>query len=303
MQNLFFLFASIIVAFSCNFQNKEITIKEETEITFSYPKTILPTDTTKLWIAAGDSSKQIVAIFLQGGPKDELNFAKRGRSSWRYLPEFNEYYQIHLHQSNTLNTDIFRYQGEFTMDMARKEIDNSSEILHRAIQYFKNKGKTVWVFGHSFGAFIIPHYLTTRLSTADQYIIVSGRLDDPKNVVDAHTKGFNGFYEEGITFISDENKKDFREYNDAAIKYYTGKQKLKAAIGELLYIETLKDIELSNAIYVYSSKDDRVGCLSKKELDFLHYKGFQIYETQYEHGKTIWGLVDGIEQGKIILDK
>ncbi|WP_452225140.1 hypothetical protein [Lacinutrix chionoecetis] len=268
---------------------------------FSYPETILPKDTSKLWVAEGDSTKQIVAIFLQGGPKDELDFEKREKSVWRYLPNFEDYYSIHLHQANTYNPKMFTYDCNFTMKMARKEVDNTSEMLYRAIKYFKNQGKTVWVMGHSYGAYIIPHYLATRPSLADKYVIISGRIDDPKDVVKAHKKGFNGTYTDGKTFISDEGVEDFSDYNIWAIKYYTAKQRIKAAIGEVNYIKALKDVDLSNTIYIYSAKDQRVGGLNEKELNFLKSKKAQVFNSKLEHGYTWRELVDLIKAEKIVL--
>lgn len=275
--------------------------KVDTEkVKFSYAKTELPKDTTKLWVAEGDSTKQIVTIFLQGGPKDELDFEKRGKSSWRYLPDYKDYYSIHLHQANTLNKQIFLYDCEFTMKMARAEVDNTSEILFRAIKYFKDQGKTVWVMGHSYGAYIIPHYLATRPSLADKYVIISGRIDDPKNVIKAHKKGYNGEYVDGVNFVSEETK-DFRDYNRWAIKYYTGKQLLKAAIGEVEYSKALKEVDLSNTIYIYNPTDKRVGGLTNNEISFLKNKGVQVFSTKWEHGYTIRELVDLVETGTLKL--
>lgn len=290
----------IVGCTSCMAQKEAILNKPKSDVQFTYPKTILPEDTTKLWLAEGDPSNQIVTIFLQGGPKDDLDFETRGKSSWRYLPDYKNYYSIHLHQANTWNTDIFRYNGEFTMDMARVEVDNTSEMLYRAIKYFKDKGKTVWVMGHSYGAFIIPHYLATRPSLADKYVIISGRLDDPQDVVDAHEKGYNGLYKYGIDFETEEGR-DFSDYNEAAIKYYTGKQRIKAAIGEISYIQALKDVDLSNVIYIYSPQDNRVGGLTQKEQKFLLSKNAKLFSSNWEHGYTIYELVDLVKAEKIKL--
>lgn len=264
----------------------------------AYQETTLPKDTTKLWVAEGDPTKQIVTIFLQGGPKDHLSYGMPGKTSWRYLPNFDEYYHIHLHQTNTINEKMFQPTGEFTMEMARKEVDVTSEILYRAIKYFKDKGKTVWMLGHSYSAFIIPHYLATRPPLADKYVIVSGRIDDPQEVVSTHVDGFNGTYENGTNFIS-ERDRDFSDYTEAEKKFYVGKQRLKAAIGEISYSDALKDIELSNSIFVYNPKDERVGGLTQHELLFLETKGFQVYKTKYPHRETIYGLVDALREGKL----
>jgi len=279
---------------------KTHTVSSKSNIEFSYTETILPKDTLDLWVSDGDSTKNTVAIFLQGGPKNELSFKTNGKSQWRYLPNFDDYYQIHLHQANTLNPDMFRYDGEFTMEMARKEVDNTSEMLYRSIKYFKERGKTVYVMGHSYGAFIIPHYLSTRPSLADKYVIVSGRIEDPKNAVEAHKKGYNGIYKDGVTFVSEEEK-DFSDYDENDMRYYVGKQRLKAAIGEILYSETLKNIDLAGSIYIYTATDERVGGLTEKEKNFLKVKGFQVFGTNHKHGETVYGLVDLVREGKIKL--
>jgi pimeloyl-ACP methyl ester carboxylesterase len=290
----------MLVLIGCNAQNVKNTSRPNKNKVEAYSPTIFPQDTTKLWVADGNIENDIVTIFCQGGPKDVLSFAEKGKTSWRYLPNYNDYYRIYLHQANTYNPDIFRFDGEFTMKMAKREVDNSSEILYRAIKYYKNKGKIVWVFGHSYGAFIIPHYLATRPSIADKYVLISGRIDDPKHVVEAHAKGFNGTYKEGIVFSSEENR-NFSDYDEKDIRYYKRKQLLKAAIGNILYSKALKDLDLLNSIYIYNPKDERVGGLNRHELDFLRVKGFQIYKTQHEHGSTIYGLVDALKEGKVKL--
>jgi len=63
----------------------------------------------------------------------------------------------------------------------------------------------------------------------------------------------------------------------------------------------LKDIELSNSIFVYNPKDERIGGLTQQELDFLEVKSFQIYSTKHPHGSTIYGLVDAIKEGNLKL--
>ncbi|MEE9373721.1 MAG: hypothetical protein V3V00_11780 [Saprospiraceae bacterium] len=290
----------MLLLIGCNAQNVKDTSRPNKNKVEAYSPTIFPQDTTKLWVADGNIENEIVAIFCQGGPKDVLSFAEKGKTSWRYLPNYDDYYRIHLHQANTYNPDIFRFKGEFTMKMAKKEVDNTSEMLYRAIKYYKDKGKTVWVFGHSYGSFIIPHYLATRPSVADKYVLISGRIDDPKHVVEAHANGFNGTYKEGIVFSSEENR-NFSDYDEKDIRYYKRKQLLKAAVGRILYSKALKELDLLNSIYIYNPKDERVGGLNQYELDFLRVKGFQIYKTQHEHGSTIYGLVDALKEGKVKL--
>jgi hypothetical protein len=138
----------------------------------NYPKTILPEDVTKLWVEDGNSKSDTVLIICQGGPSQELTFVENGKTSYRYIPNYSSYQIAYLHQAQTLNKEIFNYKTEFTLEMAEKEVNNTSEILYRTVKYFKSQGKIVIVIGTSYGAYIIPNYLATRTSLADKYVEV-----------------------------------------------------------------------------------------------------------------------------------
>lgn len=269
---------------------------------FSYSKTILPADTTQLWVTDGDATKEKVLILLQGGPKGSLNFVERGStSSWRYLPNYENYFRVHLHQSSTYNPTMFEYEDAFSLEMAKAEVDNSSEMLLRAIQYFKARGKVVYVLGHSFGAFIIPHYLSTRPSLADKYIIISGRIDDDPIGIETHRQGFNGVYmDDGVRMVADDEEY-LSDYSEAERKYYNVKQLLKWAIGVPKYSETLKAVDLSNVSYIYYPKDCRVGKLTSEEIAFLKSKKANVFSSNFEHGHTIFELVFLMRTGEIKL--
>ncbi|MFK7907987.1 MAG: hypothetical protein AB8B69_22840 [Chitinophagales bacterium] len=267
----------------------------------SYPPTILPSDTSKLWVAAGNPEQEVVLILLQGGPKDYLGFVDKGKTSWRYLPNYEQYYRVHLHQANTYNPKIFEYNDSFTLKMAKTEVDNTSEMLYQTIKYFKDRQKTVYVLGHSYGAFIIPHYLSTRPSLADKYVVISGRIDDDPVGLEAHRQGFNGIYvEDGRKFESDKEQ-DLTDYTESEKKYYQVKQWLKWAIGLPKYSEKLSDIDLSNMTYIYCPNDSRVGRLTEEEIDFLTSKKANVFSTNHKHGHTIRALVDLVAEGKIEL--
>lgn len=268
---------------------------------FSYPPTKMPTDTTKLWAAAGNPEQEKVLILLQGGPKGSLNFERRGSSSWRYLPNYEQYYRIHLHQSSTYNPEMFEYTDEFSLEMAKTEVDNSSEMLLRAIQYFKDKGKTVYVLGHSYGAFVIPHYLSTRPSLADKYIIISGRIDDDPVGLETHRQGYNGVYMDDGVRMSADTEEHLTDYSEGEKKYYRVKQWLKWAIGLPKYSEELADVDLSNVTYIYYPKDCRVGKLTDAEINFLKSKKAKVFSSNFEHGHTIFELVFLMREGKIKL--
>ena len=65
--------------------------------------------------------------------------------------------------------------------------------------------------------------------------------------------------------------------------------------------EKLKNIDLEGVIYVYGSKDSRVGRLTQKEITFLESKGVSVFSCNYEHGDTVYGLVEALMKNKIRL--
>ncbi len=276
--------------------------KVSNPIEFSYSETLLPKDTTKLWVEDGNIESDTVLIVCQGGPSKNLTFIEKGRTSYRYIPNYSNYRIVYLHQAQTLNKEIFDYKEEFSLEMAEKEVDNTSEMLYRALDYFKAKGKTTIVIGTSYGAYIIPNYLSTRPSLADKYIIIAGRIDDNEQMLEQHLKGFNGeFEEDGITYIPEDENPDLSEYQESEIKEYLVKQLLKGAIGKPRYSQELADMDLSNVICFYATNDQNVGRLTESEIKFLESKKVKIYETNTGHSETLYRFIDKLMDGSVKL--
>ena len=271
------------------------------EVSFvSYKETKLPKDTTKLWLSHGNPKSDTVIIFCQGGPKGTLTFEEHGRTSLRYLPKYKEYKIVYLHQAQTFNKDILRYKIAFTSQMAEKEVANTSEMLFRAIKYFKDKDKKVIVIGNSYGAYVVTNYLATKPSLADEYVIVAGRIDDDPNAVMFHAKGLNGGYDKtGKNFSL--NDTDPKKLKETERKEYRVKQLLKWAIGKPRYSELLKDKDLSNVVYFYATNDQNVGRLTQKEVGFLKSKNVKVCRTYDGHSDTFYRFIDAVVAGKLKL--
>ena len=173
-------------------------------------------------------------------------------------------------------------------------------MLEHAVDHFKNEGKTVFVLGHSYGAFVIQNYLANYESKADNYGIVSGRINPSKEAQESFLKGINGNFENGTTFVS-QNGRDFSQFPKSDLTYYQSRQLLKAAIAEVSFLESLIDVDMSNMIYVYNPADEQVGGMNNEEINFLKIKGVQLYETEHPHSRSIYGFVDAIESGAVSL--
>ncbi|MEM9822407.1 MAG: hypothetical protein AAF985_15100 [Bacteroidota bacterium] len=271
------------------------------ELLQNYAPTLFPEDTTQLWMGEGDPSSDTVLLINEGGPKVHLDFEYNGKTPWSYLPNFFNYYRAHVHQIGTYNKEIFNFKKTFTRAMAELEVDNNSEILYRAFRYFKERGKTVIVIGHSFGAFTIPHCMMTRPLKADGYLITGGRIDDHLERSSYFLKGYNSrFEEDGITFFPpDTTRAPNPNRGERYFKMYRVKQLLKGVMGQPRYSEVLADHDLSKMIYFYAKEDRNVGRLTPAEIDFLRSKGATVVATEGGHYDIWKRAVDQFEKGAV----
>lgn len=276
---------------TCIFYNCQITTPAIVPI---YQPTQLPQDTTQLWFTPDSTIREAVIIDCPGGPDSTLELRGRERQRYRYLPDYERFSIISLHQAQTFNRSLYQYEEEFTMEDATYEVKMTSEMLHRAIQYFKKKGKTVYVAGSSYGAFVIQHYLARFSSEADRYIIMSGRLDMDLPMVQETMNGNAGsFREDGVTYVPDAHPIS-RENNDSDTREDLVSNRLKAAIGRLRYTEALAEVDLSTVVYIYAPNDQQVGRLKVEEIDFLRQKGALVFADERGHGKTWQRLIDEV---------
>ena len=267
-----------------------------------YHPTILPDDTTQLWVSSGELSSDTVLIVGEGGPKFCLDFEASGRVYWEYLPGHNKYLFAVVHQSSTLNRSILG-AADFTVEDAMQEVDNTSEILYRTIKYFKDRGKYVVVFGHSYSAFVFPNVLASRSSLADKYIITGGRLDADSVQTAFQLKGINtGWKRDGKTLVLPDTTEAPNKHRTA--RYWQirkNKELLKYAIGSPRYTELLKHQDLSNLVYFYAKHDENVGALSDAEVLFLTNHNATVQGVETNHYDIWKRVVDAFIERTIIL--
>jgi len=267
-----------------------------------YIKTLLPKDTTQLWIASGDLSKDTVILVGEGGPKSNLDFQSNGRVYWEYLPNNKNYYYVVVHQSSTYNKSILDATN-FTVQDAEAEVDNTSEILYRAIKYFKDRDKYVVVFGHSYSAWVVPHYFSTRQSLADKYIITGGRLNADSTQTAFQLKGINtGFDEDGKTLLLPDEKEEPNPHRTERYwRIRKNKELLKYAIGKVRYTKELIDVDLSKLVYYFGKYDENVGALSDEEIEFLENNGASVIGVETNHYKIWQKVIDAFREDTLKL--
>lgn len=304
MKNYLFVLVGVILLSSCNSKQKTEAVQSfSDETNLNYQPTIFPKDTTELWISEGDIKRDTVFIVAEGGPHNQLDFEWGGKTVWSRLPDFFNYYRVHIFQSTMLNKDIYHWRQEFTKEMAQKELDNSTEILSRAIYFWKSRGKTVIVAGTSFSAFLIPHYIATRGNKADKYIMSAGRFDAHPDQFKYHLLGYNSrFQEDGETLMIPDTTRGPNPYRgEYYFKLSKVKQLIKGVLGEYRFTEALKDEDLSNLIVGYATNDVQVGALSEEELAFLKSKNVQVFSSEEGHAGVDRTLIDLVSDGTIKL--
>ena len=237
---------------------------------------VFPEEINTLIYYTGNELSNTVIINTQGGPEPELA-----------TQEFNDILskvnttgilKVNVHQAQTINPQLFT-SSEITFEQAMTYDSESIEILYTVIKYFKDQGRTVYVMGISFGAFMVEELIAKKgINVADKYLIMVGRLD----MNDIYWKGFsqgqNGHYVNGVTPVL-ENQTGDSEKNMS---------KLAAGLGKNRYTETLdKYPDLSKVTYVYGKIDEAVGKLTQSEIDFLNDKNVTIIEGAGNHSQTI----------------
>lgn len=266
----------------------------------SYPATTFPEDTTLLWLSEGPAAADTVLIIGEGGPHNALDFEWGGETVWSGLPDYKRFYRAHILQSTMLNKSIYENTKGFSEEDGELEADNSTEILNRAIQYFKQRDKVVLVVGSSLSAWVILDHLSNGEFLADSYVISSGRLKANETMVQYHAQGVNVIFEEDAKTI---RIPDTTYRNPVKTERYFRlrqvKNRIKAAFGRRNYMELLADKDLSNVTYVYAENDRRVGSLTEEEFEFLKSKNAVVVKTQERHSGNDRFIIKQFNEGEM----
>lgn len=298
------LLTAIAFLCACSIEEKK-PVKQyaKAEKELNYHPTVLPKDTTDLWIGEGDVNSDTALIVLEGGPHNAIYFLTNGVDVWSALPNYYNYYRVHSHQVNGLNKSIYNWKIEFTPEMGELEVNNELEALARTVKYFKDQKKKVILAGTSWGAFMIQYYLLKYGNDVDKIIISAGRLDPAPMQVKYHLKGYNsGFLEDGKTMrFADTTRVHSLDKRERYMKSSLVKQYMKGFLGKFKFTEELVDIDMSNVVYGYATNDRQIGALTEKELIFLKSKGVPVFVSDGGHAGPDRVLIKAIQEGKIEL--
>lgn len=223
----------------------------------------------------GDEKAETVMILIPGGPSTE--FATDFVDGFASAFTGKGILTVTVHQAQTLNPDIVA-GNDITMAQANSFNTESIEMLSEVLTYFKDEGRTVYVLGYSFGAFVTQELIAEKgINSADKYLIISGRLDINDVIWQAAAEGKKGSFENGITPIVEEEP-NVKERNFNIIS---------AGFAMNRYTQLFNTIEdLSNITYIYGENDEAVGRLTTNEVQFLESKNTNIISGPGNHTST-----------------
>ena len=230
-----------------------------------YQPTELSEDITNLFKTEGNLNADTVWVYEQGGPSGELDV-----TNLSLFPNYDNYLNVYVHQVLTYNNEL--YNKELTKEQGEAESDVNTEILHRVIQHYKDQNKTVFVIGHSYGAFVVTQYLSDKGSAlADKFVIMAGRLDAEKEFYEGLLNKQFFYFPDFVTptlhpTTQPQNNKEETEL------FLTG------IISSPRYTEELSNSDLTKLIYVFADDDDALGKLTSAEQAFLVSKNVEIVE-------------------------
>ena len=132
--------------------------------------------------------------------------------------------------------------------------------------------------GHSYGAFLTTRYLWRKgPGAADRYLIMAGRLDMQREVVDGVLAGQYYYFPDAV------NPAPVPPYPVPITERQILELRIMGATGHDRYTERLAGTDLSRVLYVYGIEDMIVGRLTEDEVGFLTSRGSRVLVVQGGH--------------------
>ncbi|WP_299436445.1 hypothetical protein [uncultured Aquimarina sp.] len=270
--NLILVLYVTIFIFSCANDDEKPPIVE--------PDLGISQEIKDLIVFEGDENAPIVIVNAQSGADDELH--RDDVEAIIQILGSTGFLAVNVHQAQTLNPSILD-NNDITLDQAINFNTESIEMLYKVIKYFKDDGRTVYVFGSSFGGLVTQGLIAKKgIDVADKYLIVANRLDIDEVIWEGLSEGRFGFFENGINpVVSPTPDEDVIERNSARII---------AGFTMYRYTQLFNVFEdLSKITYVYGKTDEIVGRLTASEIEFMESKQITIIEGNGDHDQTTSG--------------
>ncbi len=240
--------------------------KNQNNLEFAH--TTIPSDINDLYEFRGDSRKDTVWVYIQGGAMVERNYdlnEKTGPQKVDKFPFFTDDFIVYPYQSQQINPSLHQ-NFDLTFEQAKIESSITVEIAQKVIEKYLNLDKTVYVFGTSYGAFVVNELLAiSKGKMARKYISMYGRLDMNELLWKGYLmEEFYFFDSDGKTLIKSDETIPAEER-----RYENNMARLNAGLAFNRYTEKLANTDLSDVIFITGKNDQIVGTFLPKTIEFL----------------------------------
>jgi len=256
---MFFLL--IFLSFSsCSKDNNAANVKAEEVLPVTF-KDIEPYVSLH-----GDTNSDTVIINIQGGPI--LSLDEEGLDTYIKGSHTENVLYVNVHQAQTLTPSLFK--KKINLEDAEKYTKESVAMLKMVMDYYLfETNKSVYFLGISYGAFLLQELIKDNgLPYVDGCLVVGARLKMDNKALEILSKGFipkykfdsNGKFSIDV-LVQKSEMSDIVLYNMSMLGYVVAKND---------YTESLSFIKtLSRTTFIYGERDNFIGPLSHKEIDFL----------------------------------
>ena len=230
----------------------------------------------------GNPDAGVVVVNSQGGPMPTL-VRKREILEKLGLLNLERIHLVNVHQAQTINPAPFT-AADITFDEAKAADGESVEVLAALVDHFQAQGKTVYVVGISFGAFMVQELLATQGNVAEGYLIANGRLDMAPTIWTVFAEGRTVGFVDGVE-IEDPRTGGHEPAPEGTVPLQRNMARLAAGLGHYRYTERLAGVDMTNVVYLSGTLDEQVGRLSDAEVAFLAERGADV--VQYDGGHSV----------------
>ena len=219
----------------------------------------------------GNADSDVVIVYSQHGPMMDL----LGWGGFVYFPKVDrdKVYLVDVHQAQTYAPYNFSDEP-ITAEDAQAAADISVQYLADIVQFYLDEGRTVYVVGKGYGAYLVQELLATQGNVAEGYLLAAGRLDMQDAAVQQLASGQSVKFENGTTPVPGES--DAYASEDEGAYANENLSRLLGAVAVNRYTERLTDTPMDNVVYTYGEQDERLGGLTADEVSFLKGKGVQV---------------------------
>ena len=276
---LFLVFFITLSFLSCKKEARPI----EEEQAMNNDGIALNTEMMRMGNFFGNVFSNIVLIHVQGGPFLELKTTEF-RELLEQTNRDNDFFIYNIHQQQTFDPSIINNAIDFS---TAKSIDQQSvDMLARAIQFFKAQDRKVYLFGTSFGAYLIQELIAREgKDVADSYLLLAGRLDMEEIIWQSFSEGNTGGFIDGKT-----------PFTGAPSTLTTSEQNLNKLFAGLAYKSYTQELakydDLPEITYGYGTLDEAIGQLTQNERALLITREANLLEAEEGHDAAIASLID-----------